>query len=326
MPDELDAPQRLFDLPRRLSRDSVEAMILDLRVRWERQHDQPLGEVRDDLQLMRVLLFDPVSREERLRRELDRLRPRLAAPPPPEMPTTLTLDIGQAWIVTPEGRVAIPCLTRALASSREPQVAIDAYDIHAAEHALLVAYRGWLRYRLDRVLSLRQGEARPMLPAAIATVLLLLVNGNIGRDRAIAQPRDENDRRLLDEAVTAPLEAFARSIEAAKRADPRHWSLYNGYALSEARRRLGNDLVLEPVPDRPDSKQLFIADDAEQRVLDIVARELRGRSLGHEQVAEAFDRMLVAYQEVRPRLAAYTSVHARTSRTRRLREAVLERL
>ena len=192
---------------------------------------------------MRELLFDPVSREERLRRELDRLRTELAAPPPPGMPATLALDIGDAWIVTPEGRVAIPCLQNALAASREPLVVVDAYEIHAAEHVLATTYGSWVRYRLDRVLSLRQGDARPMLPAAIATVLLLLINGNV--DRAMARPsRGGGPRPPRCRRHRAYPGLLLRAVEGGKRADPRHWKFCTtAIPVKEARRRLGNDIV-----------------------------------------------------------------------------------
>lgn len=323
---DFEAPAKLFDLPRTMSRGTALAIHDDLVTRWQRQHDRPIGDLREDLQTMRQLLFDPVSREERLRREIARLRPLLTTEPPSETSALLVRDIGSAWVVTPEGRVTIPCLATALGASREPTVVVDAYDIHAAEHLLSGVYRDWVTYRLDRVLSLSRGDATPMLPAAIATVLLLLFNGTIGRNHALVQPRSEEDRQRLDEALISPISAFARAIEASRRADARHWSLYNGYALSEARRRLGDALVLERATADPDSKQIYIAENAEDAVVDTLGRELRSRGVGRPQLEHALDAMLTAFEAQRPRLVAYGSASAKTSHIRRLRHQLVAAL
>jgi hypothetical protein len=325
MTDELDAPQRLFDLPHTMARQAAQAILDDLVSRWERQHGRALRDLQTDLQAMHDLLFNPVAREERLRRELERLRPRLDTAPPPEAPPALVRDVGGAWLVTPEGRVAVACLKRSLAGTRDERIQIDAYDIHAAEHVLASTYGTWVRYRLDRVLALRHGEARAMLPVSIATVLLLLVNGNVGSDQALVQPKESRDRALLDDAVTKPIEAFTMSIEGGGNADRRHWSLYNGYPLSEARRRLGDDLILERVPTQK-VKRLFVAADAEQRVLEMLARELRARDVDAPRADSAFQDFIDAYQRVRPQLSAYSTVHARTSHSRRLRQMLLDAL
>ena len=210
------------------------ALISDLTERFNIQYGRPVGEPASDLQEMREALFDPVSREERLRRELDALRPKLSWDPPPETPETLVLDIGDgAWLLTPEGRVSIPALSAAVAGQEGDQIEIDELDISAAEHLLADTYREWTRYRLKRVLTLREGQDRPMLPAAIATALFLLVNGNVGAEWALVQPKDEETRERLDAAVTLPVQKFAEGVapDRATTTDRRHLQLYNGYGL-----------------------------------------------------------------------------------------------
>jgi hypothetical protein len=323
---ELEAPQRLFDLPHRLQRPAVADLTSDIRTRFERQHDRPPGDLAADLELMHKTLFNPVAREERLRQTLTRLHDGLAFAPPPEMPDTLATPFGEdSWLLTPEGRVALPCLERTLAAGRDEWCVVDEVDIHAAEHLLATTYRRWTRYRLDRVVSLAAGrDTRLMLPAAIATVLLLLVNGNVGPERALDQPKEQRDQALLDAAVVEPIRAFADAIATSNRArDARHWRLYNGYALSEARRRLGSALVLERIPDRVDDKRLYIAAGSEAHIVHALARELRERQIPREQIADAFDQLTRAYTQVRPRLAAFGAAFERPSHTSQLRGQLL---
>src|ERR1700761_6263210 len=145
----LEAPQRLFELPFRMGRDFVTTLTEDLRRRFEAQHGQPPGDPISDLALLRRILLDPVAREERLRRQLDELRDRLAWPPPAGTPELLALPIGEdAWLLTPEGRLAIPALEAALHGPEGESVSIDELDISAVEHALSDTYRDWTRYRL----------------------------------------------------------------------------------------------------------------------------------------------------------------------------------
>ncbi len=314
-----------------MDRQYVEELVEDLSRRFREQHERPLGEPLTDLKVMRGALFDPVAREERLRRELETLRTRLDWPPPPRTPETITLPIGDdAWLITPEGRLAIPALTSALANQADDEVIVDELDISAAEHALATTYREWTRYRLGRVLSLREGRDRPMLPAAIGTTLFLLVNGNIGEEWALAQPKDAEKQRQLDSAVTAPIQEFVSAIDPGSRgpeSDRRHLQLYNGYGLSEARRRLGSDIVLEKDPSTGEGKgkRLYIRDGSEERITDALARELWARQVSPEILQEAIDRMLAVYEEQRPRIAAFGVSNAMQSRTRQLRESLLQR-
>ena len=325
---KFEAPQRLFGLPYRMGRGFVAELFDDLVKRYHAQHGE-LGEPVGDLKLMREKLFDPVSREERLRRELDQLRGDLEWSPPEGTPEILTLPIGNgAYLITPEGRLTITVFDDSLKASDSPDIVIDELDIAAAEHLLADSYRDWVRYRLNRVLTLREGQGRAMLPAAIGTVLFLLVNGNIGEEWALTQPKEPTDQKRLDEAVTAPIQAFVEGIGESGRssADRRHWQLYNGYGLSEARRRMGQDIVLERDPRDPEAKRLYIAPGAELRTIGALARELRGRNIDAKRAGVALDRFMADYEEQRPRIAAYGVSNSRPSRTQRFRRALLQEL
>ena len=312
-----------------MGRSYVEELLSDLEKRFMEQHERGLGEPLDDLKVMREALFDPVAREERLRRELETLRGRLNWPPPPKTPDTILLPIGdEAWLITPEGRLAIPALASALDNQDGRELIVDELDVSAAEHALATAYREWTRYRLGRVLTLREGRDRPMLPAAIGTTLFLLLNGNIGEEWALAQPKDVEKQRQLDSAVTTPIQEFVNAVDPSTQppeSDRRHLQLYNGYGLSEARRRLGSDIVLEKDPDDSEGKgkRLYIREGSEGRVTEALVREVSSRHLSPMVLQDAWDRMLAAYEEQRPRIAAFGVSNARQARTRQLREDLL---
>lgn len=313
-----------------MSRETVHTIVAELRVRFERQYDRPLGELPTDLEAMRGLVFNPVAREERLRQTLTRLAAQDSTGPPPEpMSSLVLLPIGESfWLVTPEGRVAIPALERCLADSVGEWCFVDDVDIHAAEHYVLQVTRDWARYRLERTLELQTGAAGRMLPVAIAIPLLLALNGNVGASRAMRQPKAPSDQDALDRAVVAPVRRFAEAISGtSSEFSDRHLALYNGYALSEARRRLGEDLRLDRVDastSHHPRKALYIADGREPDILAFLGRELRARGVDPATAMEAFGELVNAYEEVRPSLAAFGIVHETPSHTRTVTDHLLK--
>lgn len=309
------APDRLFDLPRRMSPDTLRATIGELRHRFERQYGRLPAALEADLQAMRDLVFSPVAREERLRKTLADLAAADRSGPPPEhiSPLLLLPAVEELWLVTPEARVAIPVLERALSECSGDACFVDEVDIHAAEHLVLTATRSWARYRLERTLQLQAGEGGRMLPVAIAIPLLLVVNGNVGRENAMRQPKDVVDQETLDHALVAPVRRFAQAISGRPSSfSDRHLALYNGYALSEARRRLGDALRLDRIDDASQHharKALYIAEGKADTVLDFLGRELATRGVDAETLAAAFRELVEAYTEARPTLAAFGIVH-----------------
>lgn len=314
-----------------MTRDTVRLTISELHARFERQYDRLPGDLLEDLQAMRELIFNPVAREERLRQALTRLAERdRSGPPPDHVPELLLLPVADGlWLITPEGRVAIPALERCLTESVGEWCYVDEVDVHAAEHLLLDVTRGWARYRLDRTLALQAGTGGRMLPVAIAIPLLLALNGSVGAGRAMRQPKDPRDQQALDEALITPVRRFAKAIsDRSSEFSDRHLALYNGYALSEARRRLGDDLRLDRVDtssaQHHPRKALYIAEGRESDVLDFLGRELRSRGLDQESVARAYDELQDAYLQVRPTLSAFGIVHDDPSHTRAVRNRLLK--
>jgi hypothetical protein len=322
------APDRLFGLPRRMSRETMGSTIGELRHRFERQYGRPLGAVDADLEAMRDLLFNPVAREERVRTTIADLAEKDGSGPPPDhISELLLLPAVDVWLVTPEARVAIPVLEQSLTESLEDWCYVDDVDIHAAEHLVLEHTRTWARHRLYRTIELQAGTGAPMLPVAIAIPLLLIVNGNIGSDKALRQPKEPADQRALDQALVTPVRRFGEAAAAGiSEFSDRHLALYNGYALSEARRRLGNDLRLDRL--EPDQhhvrKALYIAEGRDEEVLDFLTRQLRARELPAEVVGRAYGDLVSAYMDARPTLAAFGIVHEDPTRTKAVGQRLVD--
>lgn len=285
---------------------------------WTTQHEgqYPLN-LSADLKTL-AMYFDPLAREATLRRRLERLP---AAPD--ELPEALALEVGGGRrTVTPEGRVALELL-RGLLADGGPTLVIDA-DTLAAAHALVADfYRKLARRRLDKVRSLAAGEAPPMLPVAAGFVLLLLVNRSTSRQRSLPQSAADADQRsVIDGAFAPALRAFAETLTGegfrGRDASLGGLSLYQGYAPTEARRRLGSRLRLE-------DGRLWIPEREEDEALAFVARELKRRS-DEDRALAAFDALIHNYRATSSRVANLQLAHERPAHTARLRRELQRRL
>jgi len=304
-----DTPD-LFGLPLQLSRERALALVGDLETAWQAQTGAYPLDVRADLAKL-APYFDPLAREATLRRRLDDLPPRTV-----ELPPELAVDAGEGrQIVTAEGRLALELLRQALA---EPSPVCSINEAALADALALLAdfYRRLARKRFDKVRALAAGEAAPMLPVAAAFALLLLVNRSTSPERALDQGLGDPSRRAaVDDAFAPALRAFAETLtgEPLKERDSRlgGLSLYQGYALTEARRRLGHRL-------RVDDGRLWIPEPDADDVLAFLARDLRRRA-DADRVLAAFDQLVEHYRATLPRVANLEFAHERPAHTDRLR-------
>jgi hypothetical protein len=290
----------------------------ELRVAWAAQTGGPPADLAKDLASL-GRWFDPKARGERLRRELASL-PRST----PTLKEPFILSAGEGrHLVTPEGR----CLLELLASTPSEggrNITLSSLRASELEGVLLGVYRDWAQQRLRDVIALQAGNAPPLLPQAIGQVLLLLVNGSIAREHAMRVPERTNDARVLDEAQSSVVEAFAEALSPSPsmgRRRSRHmYALRSGYSLTEARRRLGAALVIDPK-----THDIFIEGGAEDAVRDRVAEEIirrNGREL--ERLPDALDALIAAYERARPTLAAYGQAHSNPSRPFAVRQSLLD--
>ncbi len=310
-------PADLFGVSATLSRSRVAQLVADFEAAWANQYDgrYPL-DLMADLKTL-TAYFDPLAREATLRRRLEGLPAN-----PIELPDGFALDLGTGRLVlTPEGRVALEVL-RGLLERSGSTLMIDSETLAAAHAVLAHFYRGLTRRRLDKVRALAAGEASPMLPVAAAFVLLLLVNRSTSQQRSLTQSAADADQRaLIDDAFAPALRAFAEALTGEKfqvrDGSLGGLSLYQGYASTEARRRLGSRLRLE-------DGRVWVPEEEEEEVLAFITRELKRRS-DDDRILAAFDALVDSYRATLPTVANLRFAHERPAHTARLRRT-LERL
>lgn len=311
-------PTTLFGVPLALSRRDALELTAGLRDLWAGQASRVPGDLDEDLELLRRY-FDPIASGERLRKAVAQLPKRERRASPPLMTPLLVQKTNDGReLVTPEGRLTLACLDAALELGDGETVVIEPAWVHSAEHVLVERYRDWGRQRLNSVLKLRAGKASPMHPTAVALVLLLLINRSTSEDRAIRRPTQSKSLELVDEALRGAQRAFADVLRPGGRRRDEHLSLYIGYPLTEARRRLSDSLS------EPDC--LFIRPDHEDRVLDFLAQDVanRKRPPSVYDLGRAFDALVAAYRQKLPALASLGLAFERPSYTEQLRTRLLE--
>lgn len=294
--------------PRELPTAAAQALVDAVGALWNAQ-SAAVGAKTDQECLERW--FDPVARGGRLRSALDALPPAdELVDEPPHLPPAFAVDAGQGRIlVTPEGVEFRALVAAALLSDPHgTAIRLTWTDTDDADRRLFELYRGFAMARLRSVVDLRRGAAPPLLPQGVGLVLLLLLNGNVGPGRALPRPDLPQDRRAVDDAVAAVTGAFADVLSPSRTSrtrSPEAYGLYGGYAMSEARRRLGSDLTTDPV---------FLASGSEERVIARLADELRRRpEVDTERVAAAMTALVDAYDRWRPVLASYALAQGRTT-------------
>jgi hypothetical protein len=325
----------VFGLRERIGREEAERLRSALTARWSAAHHRPPGGLRPDLDAHKTF-FDPVAQGKRLRRILltvdpDPVEDRAALP--------LAFDIdGTRALITPEGRIALDLLVRALADPGDP-VRIDTRLAVRLERDLLNLYRAWGRHRLVDTIDNLGGGSRPLQVPAMGAALTLLVNRSDTPQRAIRRfggtdERDENHltddelRRLRDErtgrdvvdrAFFACADAFTREITGSRRRSQQKERLISGWTLHEITRRLPDALVI-------DDDVVYVIAEHRGRLLDLVAAELKRRTMNDAgQVADAFDALVRAFGEHAAELAGYGLLFERASETARLRADLLTR-
>ena len=317
-PDEDEVPAALdtwCGVSRSLERAQAERLASALDSVWLAQREAV--KAKDDQAVSRAW-FDPLARGGRLREALDAL-PQAGdifdGWEELELPDALAIDAGHGRaIVTREGRALAELLRRQLDSSPEAvRVRLPWSDTDAIDRKLLEEYRAAALSKLRSVVSLRTGAAAPLLPQAIGQVLLLVLNGNFGRGRGLERPSRPADREAVDEAVAAMVSRFAEEISPSRRGRAKGaYSLYSGYAMSEARRRLGTDLTTDPIS---------LVAGSRARVLERLIDDLKRRGISRREALAALESLIEEYERWRPSLANYGLAQGSTTDRAALRRA-----
>ena len=306
-----------------IERGRINELIEVLSAIWRHSMGTDPSDLESDLDLCRRW-FDPVAQGQRLRRDLSGIRPLpegIVDPGPP-----FTFPIGpDRCLMTPEGRCALDLL-EALPGERDGQVVKDSHLV-PYDRLLAHLYREWSRHRLSSVVGLLTGEEKPLQIAAAGVVIALLVNRSTNEARALKRFPSGSARDVVDDAFFQAVTMFSKTLAPRQRAtrDPR---LISGWMLYEARRRLGDDvLVIEG--SRPDSDgRIWIDESMEERAIEVVCRDLaRGHrpKVSVESLGDAFDSLVAVFRQQTDRLAGFGLAHERPANTKRLRSSLLYR-
>jgi len=144
------SPTSTFGLSDAMSRSAALQLHGVLLRLWEACHHRRPAGVRHDLDLHRRF-FDPVATGKRLRETLPKVDAVVTAE---ALSPAQAIVIGSGrQLITPEGRVALELLERALGSTDELEVKIDLRLAARWERELLDLYRDWGRHRLRSVVD-----------------------------------------------------------------------------------------------------------------------------------------------------------------------------
>lgn len=318
--------RELFGVPGVLSATEARELGRDLKQLWYLTYGSSPTALNIDLQLCKRL-FDPIARGQTL-------RDRLAALPltPVEVVRSLArygrplvVQVNsEMLIVGPEGRVILEILER----EREDvgHVVVSLEEIAAAEHRVLELYRGWATARLLQVIDLQSGRgAEVMQGIAVGVTISLLVNRSDTLEKAIIQRNASISQSADgDTAIFAAAERFAEIVSksrSGRSASERR--LRGGYALTEARRRLGGKRL---VIDHSVNGQTRIYIPASERtyVIGYVGQDLARRtSLDVETLGAAFDGLVESLHEVSGRLSRRAMAFDRPADTRKLKRDLI---
>jgi hypothetical protein len=335
-------PRRLFGVPTLLSAVDAAAIAVGLSTLRDaqlatlpppaRRAAENASSLAAHLALQRYW-FDPVAKGERLREAL-RALPRTKVRLPhagaetviviPDPPGPRADEPGVRMLLTPEGTVVLHCVERSMQAAKQAgglpgePVQLDPGDTQEALLTLAETYQSWTRQRLDQVIALLTTEPSTLRPAAAGLLLVLLLNRNTSKERALPRPKDQRLLETISGAIAGPALAYARTLTGNQRTTATGVDLYRGWALGELTRRLGGALhtgldegiFLDPAAE----------DDALARLADDVARR---PAAARARVGPAVSAALDAYSAARPVLAGLALAHDRPSNTQRIRAVLL---
>lgn len=318
--------RRVFGVPAILTRDECAALIRDLTQLWYLSYDAAPGDIDADLALCKRF-FDPLARGHSLRDRLSKL---------PDTPSELFHRVSQygeplavqagdsSLLIGIEARLMLELLEKYAAD--ENHIILTPSDVAMAEGTAMRIYRAWSMARLTQVVALRRGQGSEVMQAiSVGIVIALLVNRSDATDRAVAKwDHWTADGKQVDSAIFAGAEAFAAEVSSSRSSRAAgEQRLKGGYALSEARRRLADRLVVTP-DSKNEGELLYVPAQHRQEVISFLGRDLARRPRLTETVlSSAFDLLVSAYRGAAGQLAHRKMIFERFTDTRSLKEDLL---
>lgn len=294
-----------IDLP--FARQRTVADYLELV--WEAQFGRPAGLLSADLDALSVY-YKPQMTPKSLRKFADELQPVRAPRPAIDNLYLIAVDKHRG-LITPEGRAVLE-LDRKLGVDPTGEDDLVLSLVAALANFYGEPRRDWMRQ------TLTGGDLRP---PTLGYVVFLLLNGSVGRDRALRLPRSPDDERRLADAVVPVANAFAKGIGGGPLTGRELSRLRSNWAVSEAGRQMPGIVRNETLSD---SQRLsYVADNKESEAIDRVARSVsERRTFNYGALPEALDATSSAYEDARPLLLTWGMCWSSALHTR----AVLEEL
>jgi len=307
----------IFGMPLVMQRADVDHAIDVLERVWRAQAGRAPRDFDRDLERLGEW-FHPKLRGLTVRKALNALPPVEVGAA--QLPSSVLLPCGDGrHLVTPEGRAWLDCAHAACTDEADEPVVFATETAAPFERDLLELYRVWSRHRIDDVIEKLTGAGAPMLPVAIGIVLLLLVNRSVDPTSAIRRVREPAAQQRIDDVIADVLEAFVDTVAGRGNRRREQFSLWSGYPLTEARRRLAGRLVLDA-----EEGLVYIDGSREDEVVEFVARDLaRRREATERSVAAAFSALVEAYRARLEDLSGLGSGFERVGRTEALRDRLL---
>jgi hypothetical protein len=309
----------VFGLPLTLTAAEVSSLRALLGEVWELTYGEAPAETEQDLARCREF-FDPTVRGFKLRERIAALpevpaRTREAAL---RLPGQLVTDAGSGRLIAGvEARLALDLLEDGYRHQAGGHWVLPDAAARAAENRALQAYRSWSVRRLSEAIALRAGQGKEVLQASsVGLVLALLVNRADSPDRAVMRP-DDGAGHPVDEALHSAALAFADRITTGRTRSSDERRLHGGYMLSEARRRLADNMSGYP-------DAVYIRPGAAGEVVRFLAGDLaRRENLTAGQLSDAFAQLVEAFRGNARSLAAHNAIFESPAGTRALREEFL---
>jgi hypothetical protein len=224
----------------------------------------------------------------------------------------------QRLLITPEGRVALELLERAIEGSGV-DVTIDIHLAAVRERDLLALYRDWGRHRLRSVIDLLGGGEKPLQIPAIGAVLTLLVNRSDSPERAITRFPPGTAQDVIDDVFRSCANAFSEQLAPSTRRATNKERLISGWTLGEIARRMPDALQSS------DAHGVYVAGERRAELTGLIVSELaRREGVDKRRLEEAFDALVGEFARRSQALAGYQLLFSRPVETERLRASLLD--
>ncbi|MBB6015961.1 hypothetical protein ACFP9V_11580 [Deinococcus radiopugnans] len=303
-------PTLLFGLPLYIRKEDAKILHRFLDSIWKSNYLTPTKDIEDDLTLM-SLYFNPISTGAKLRSALEKMPNSIEIPSLPFSLDGLIINLSsRKHLLRPEGRIALSIL-ESTGNRNSENVILDSITLLWAYSILHSRYEQWNSQRLVSVIDNLSGS-KTLQIQSLGLLIWLLINRNNSIVRALPKNIENSQfRRKMDKLVDVPVTAFASALSKNfEKKDRQELSIYSGWQLSEAKRRLGGRLVIEP--------SVYIAESADEEVLDIIIHDLSKRKNTHQEISDGLDSFMKNFQDVSSSLAALGFFFEDTRNTRKV--------